>query len=481
MTGAPSSYSQDKTFSPTFTPVAAYSPTLARYGQEEYEEGLKSLEEDEAHRQQYISEAAEQSLDYQEADQDQDYNEYQDAKEYQEEEEAAEPYVHEVHHASETHFHEASEIVEQEPESEHQPSHGVEVQVSKEPVQESEEIKADETVVPEKTKTRRTWYGKKKKDKGEKEKDKGKEEKEKEKEKARDAAKLMDEALFGGPVKASKNLPEQSSSDTKPAEPMADDDELRGYNDDADADANADVDADVDALSHHPHHPQDESTISSTRAPVTESLHDSEIQDLESASASHIILPESEQGTETPDSIQKIEIDASAPKRSKSRHFSIFRSKKKSVEPLVGPLVEPLVEEQPQQPQQKDGGALTLTITNDDDKSIHSHTTRKSSVHGADRRAAAEMAAALAVKPKDNVKRKSDEYVPYEYQEELEGPLMERVPVPENREVIGFVLVSVSFLSYTVMQHDFDVGVLVSHLPLLLTFAFIARGGNCRL
>ncbi|KAF9029299.1 hypothetical protein BGZ52_003580 [Haplosporangium bisporale] len=432
LTGPPSSYSQDKTFSPTFTPVVAYSPPMAQYGQEENEERLKSLEEDEVHRQQHITNDAEQSLDYQEADQDQDYNEYQDAKEYQEDE-TAEPYIQEAHHVSEAHFHDAVEIVEQEPESkhqsEHQPSHGVEVHVSKEPVQESEEIKADETAVPEKTKIRRTWYGKKKKEKGEKEKDKDKEEKEKEKEKekAQDVARLMDEALFGGPVKkASKNLQEQPSSDTKPVEPLADDDELRGYN------GEANDDADADALSHHHPHPQDESTISSTRAPVTESLHDSEIQDLESASASQIILPVSEEGTETPDSVQKIEIDASAPKRSKSRHFSIFRSKKKSVEPLV--------EEQPQQSQQQDGGALTLTITKDDDKSIHSHTTRKSSIHGTERRAAAEMAAALAIRPKDNVKRKSDEYVPYEYQEELEGPLMERVAVPENREVIGFVL-----------------------------------------
>ncbi|KAI8352227.1 hypothetical protein B0O80DRAFT_454063 [Mortierella sp. GBAus27b] len=41
---------------------------------------------------------------------------------------------------------------------------------------------------------------------------------------------------------------------------------------------------------------------------------------------------------------------------------------------------------------------------------------------------------------KTRKKRDSEEYVPYEYQEELEGPLMERVEVPENREFVGFVM-----------------------------------------
>ncbi|KAG0036450.1 hypothetical protein BGZ82_004190, partial [Podila clonocystis] len=419
----PSSYSQDKTFSPTFSPVAAYSP-ITRYGQdEEYEERLKSLEEDEAYRQQYTTNVTEQSLHYQEADQNPGY-EYQPALDYRED---GEPFVHEVQ-VSEALVHEAVKNVEPEPEPEHQPSHVVELQANPEPEHDSKDVIGDDAVVSEKTKARRTWYGKKKKDKEkdkDKDKDKDKEEKEKEKEKerARDVARLMDEALFGGPVKkASKKLQEQSSNDAKPVEPVADEDELRAYNDEVDAD-------------NLPRHLQDESTISSTRAPVTESLHDSEIQDLESASASQIILPENEQDAEALESAQKTEIDSGAPKRSKSRHFSIFKSKKKSVEPL---------DEEPQQ----DGGVLSPIVTNDDDKSIHSHTTRKSSVHGSDRRAAAEMAAALAVRPKDTLKRKSDEYVPYEYQEDLEGPLMERVPVPENREIIGFVLPVEEIIDY---------------------------------
>ncbi|KAG0030784.1 hypothetical protein BGZ81_002196 [Podila clonocystis] len=432
----PSSYSQDKTFSPTFSPVAAYSP-IARYGQdEEYEERLKSLEEDEAYRQQYITNDTEQSLHYQEADQNPGY-EYQPALDHRED---GEPFVHEVQ-VSETLVQEAVKIVEPEPEPEHQSSHAVELQVNPEPEHDYKDVNGDDAVVSEKTKTRRTWYGKKKKEKEkDKEKDKDKEEKEKEKEKerARDVARLMDEALFGGPIKkasknldealyggpikkASKNVQEQSSNDTKPVEPVADEDELRAYNDEVD----------VDNLRHL----QDESTISSTRAPVTESLHNSEIQDLESASASQIILPENEQDAEALESAQKTEIDSGTLKRSKSRHFSIFRGKKKLVEPL---------DEEPQQ----DGGVLTTIVTNDDDKSIHSHATRKSSVHGPDRRAAAEMAAALAVRPKDTFKRKSDEYVPYEYQEDLEGPLMERVPVPENREIIGFVLPVEEIIDY---------------------------------
>ncbi|KAF9303764.1 hypothetical protein BGZ74_003110 [Mortierella antarctica] len=417
LTSTPSSYSQDNTFSPTFSPVAAYSP-IARYGQEEeYEVRLKSLEEDEAYRQQYTTNDAEQSLYYQEADRNQDY-EYQPALEYQEED--GEPFVHEVQ-VGEALVH-AVEIVE--PEQEHQPPHVVEVEANPEPEQESKNVIVDEAVMLEKSKTRRTWYGKKKDKEKAKDKDREEKEKEKEKERARDVARLMDEALFGGPVKkASKTLQEQPSNETKPKEPMVDEDELRAYNNEVDADTLL-------------HHPQGESTVSSTRAPVTESLHDSEIQDLESASASQIILAENEQGAEALESAQKTEIDSVAPKRSKSRHFSIFRSNKKSVEPLD------------EEPEQQDGGKLTPIVTNDDDKSVHSHTTRKSSVHGADRRAAAEMAAALTVRPKDTIKRKSVEYVPYEYQEELEGPLMERVPVPENREIIGFVLPVEEIIDY---------------------------------
>ncbi|KAF9585257.1 hypothetical protein BGW38_003181 [Lunasporangiospora selenospora] len=37
-------------------------------------------------------------------------------------------------------------------------------------------------------------------------------------------------------------------------------------------------------------------------------------------------------------------------------------------------------------------------------------------------------------------KKEEEEYVPYEYQEEVEGPLMERVKVPETQETVGFVM-----------------------------------------
>ncbi|KAF9977725.1 hypothetical protein BGZ73_005088 [Actinomortierella ambigua] len=65
-------------------------------------------------------------------------------------------------------------------------------------------------------------------------------------------------------------------------------------------------------------------------------------------------------------------------------------------------------------------------------------TTRQSSMHSG-----VEAKSTLSSKKSSKKKGKpesDEEYVPYVYQEELEGPLMERVEVPENREIIGFVM-----------------------------------------
>ncbi|KAF9930779.1 hypothetical protein BGZ65_005178 [Modicella reniformis] len=51
-------------------------------------------------------------------------------------------------------------------------------------------------------------------------------------------------------------------------------------------------------------------------------------------------------------------------------------------------------------------------------------------------------------------KRESDEYVPYEYQEELEGPLMERVAVPESREIVGFVMPVKELADYDLQRNE---------------------------
>lgn len=106
-------------------------------------------------------------------------------------------------------------------------------------------------------------------------------------------------------------------------------------------------------------------------------------------------------------------------KKSKSKGFGLFKSKK-SKENKDHDLASP-----PFSP---------TSLVHDDGRSVHSENTNKSSIHG-DRRPTQTSTSSK--------KRESDEYVPYEYQEEVEGPLMERVEVPENREVLGFVMVRI--------------------------------------
>ncbi|KAG0347977.1 hypothetical protein BG004_006455 [Podila humilis] len=449
-TGAPSSYSEDKAFSPRFSQaVAKYNPSVALYGQEDlYEERIKSFEEDEPYMQHYdATEGEEQqhrlqygqieSNQYQKHDDtEQNQQQYLSGQDYQAEEASpvAEAYDHQVP-VDESQANETSADAESNSGAHHTAAHVIE-EVSP-PALEVEEIETEEAMAMlEKTKSKRTWYGKKKKDK-----EKSKEDKEeKEKEKKKELARLIDEALFGEPVKtADKSTSKQQrqqdqqefSANTQSNGAMAKDDDLCPSVEEVQA---------VNSLADNPHA---ESNISSTYPHDTESLHESGIQDVESASASQIILAaNTDQIKDESESVHTVEVEVNvttAPKRSKSRHFSVFRSKKKSTERLTN------------QQQPLDGGELTPTITNEDDKSVHSHHTRKSSVHGSEKRAAAEMAAALAVRPKDvtpSKKRHSDEYVPYEYQEEVEGPLMERVPVPENREVIGFVLPVEEIIDY---------------------------------
>ncbi|KAG0275235.1 hypothetical protein BGZ95_009052, partial [Linnemannia exigua] len=93
----------------------------------------------------------------------------------------------------------------------------------------------------------------------------------------------------------------------------------------------------------------------------------------------------------------------------------------------------------------------TFGPSNDDSKSTHSDKTRKSSIQSNDRRTV-DVASATAL-PKGK-KRESDEYVPYEYQEDVEGPLMERVAVREDRDIIGFVLPVEEIINYTAEGTD---------------------------
>ncbi|KAF8985167.1 hypothetical protein BGZ46_005713 [Entomortierella lignicola] len=72
----------------------------------------------------------------------------------------------------------------------------------------------------------------------------------------------------------------------------------------------------------------------------------------------------------------------------------------------------------------------------DDSKSTHSDKARKGSIQSNDNKA---IDAASAIHSKDNTRRESLDYIPYEYQEDLEGPLMERVQVNESHDMVGFV------------------------------------------
>ncbi|KAG0349497.1 hypothetical protein BG004_005159 [Podila humilis] len=75
-------------------------------------------------------------------------------------------------------------------------------------------------------------------------------------------------------------------------------------------------------------------------------------------------------------------------------------------------------------------------LFHDDGRSVRSENTSKSSQM---------VASSSGSKKKDE----NDEYIPYEYQEEVEGPLMERVEVPENRDVIGFVMPVQELVDYS--------------------------------
>ncbi|KAF9907620.1 hypothetical protein EC991_010739 [Linnemannia zychae] len=118
------------------------------------------------------------------------------------------------------------------------------------------------------------------------------------------------------------------------------------------------------------------------------------------------------------------------------RPFNLFKSKKSSSKLSL-----------------EDGSPLSPTFgpSNDDSKSTHSDKTRKSSIQSSDRKAVDAASSAALSKGQ---KRESDEYVPYEYQEDVEGPLMERVAVREDRDIIGFVLPVEEIIDYTAEGTD---------------------------
>ncbi|KAF9910091.1 hypothetical protein BX616_010946 [Lobosporangium transversale] len=307
----------------------------------------------------------------------------------------------------------------------------------------------------EKTKSKRTWYGLKKKDK----------EKDKEKNVDRDqdrlehVAKLMDEAMFGNvsPREPSKGKlhPMSSVASLDKVIPLSD---LREDSTPSSGQSALYALEKQGVSQSHIHELPEADTVDAITEHIEEADVSVEAKVVDRASEDGMgPAPQEPDGKlketedETNESISHDAQEAIATeaksvetetfKRSKSRHFSIFKSKKnKDIE------------------SQQANGALTKTLTNEDSKSMYSQHTHQSA-HSTERKAsvtdrkAIEMAAALAVRPKDT-KRDSDEYVPYEYQEEVEGPLMERVEVSEDREIIGFVLPVEEVMDYTLEENE---------------------------
>ncbi|KAF9576382.1 hypothetical protein EC968_008677 [Mortierella alpina] len=336
----------------------------------------------------------------------------------------------------------------------------------------------------EKTKSKRTWFGKKKKDK-EKNKDKVKEP-----ERFDDVAKLMDEALFGGggsSRKATKQkLKEKESvislvAAAMPEEPQQQQQQQQqqqsediGAQTSSQTHLEPQMEASVDdqeqtrAVVSAETHAEMQSSVESPRSvdeqvnpepqvvdesgvEVKEVSEASEVPEVTVTAVAAVVETEEVADGSVHDESGKVSIAtqeskpiaSDAPKRTMTRHFSIFKSRKtKDVDQ--------------HQHQEDEGTSLTRTTTVEDEKkSIHSHLTQQSS-HSAQDRKAAEMTAAVTVRSKEKQakKRDSDEYVPYEYQEELEGPLMERVEVPEHREIIGFVMPIEEIGDYTMEENE---------------------------
>ncbi|KAF9958002.1 hypothetical protein BGZ70_009341, partial [Mortierella alpina] len=126
-----------------------------------------------------------------------------------------------------------------------------------------------------------------------------------------------------------------------------------------------------------------------------------------------------EQVVVTSDSKAPEATEDSSTKKTKSSPFNLFKSKKNSGKTIT----------------EHGGGPLSPTFNT----AAESDKTRKGSTQSSDRETTE--AALLTAHVKDGKKsRCSGDYVPYEYQEEVEGPLMERVEVPQNREFTGFVM-----------------------------------------
>ncbi|KAG0309074.1 hypothetical protein BGZ98_005396 [Dissophora globulifera] len=329
-----------------------------------------------------------------------------------------------------------------------------------------------------KSKSRRTWYGKIKK--------------EKEPDKLDKVAKLMDEAMFGG------GKPSHKASKSKLSEvPSVPSLSKRDSITKAGSIATMDSFGKTDSLTKTHSISKTDSYISEQRQDIAPTVpeaqpapeiqskpevdlvfpaqlrtrddHDGEDNLVESKSieqhdeATHQTVlgtddavPEfadrSKEDVESPVMGQDAKPTTSEIKRAKSRHLGIFKSKKSKESGKDFAIGIDTTAEAPKQqassqerPAEESMPPTPLVMSNGD-KSTQSQHIGKSTQNNS--RKSVEMAAALAVRPKDK-KQNSNGYVPYEYQEDVEGPLMERVEVRENRDIIGFVLPVEEVIDYT--------------------------------
>jgi hypothetical protein len=315
----------------------------------------------------------------------------------------------------------------------------------------------------EKSKSKRKWFGKKKNGNKEKEKEK---DKDKDKDPVKNAeridnvARLMEEAMFGfggGSVRKASKVKSEISLQPQPQQQQQQQDEAHTqYQDEGKAELE---DSDIEQSSTiqvsgpmtvvaKEGTPMDVDQVQGGSEGQPREHEGSVPEELESSNTSTSGANGDLNGVPTSPEIKPVSSDGV--KSSKSRHFSIFRKKNKEnkeskdlkendTELQAVTENKDDMEEDEAEPQEG-GSALSRSVTNEDSKSVQSQRTRQSSKSGD--RLAADMSAALAVRLKEK-KRDSGEYVPYEYQEEVEGPLMERVEVKERHEIIGFVLVSI--------------------------------------
>ncbi|KAG0260554.1 hypothetical protein BG011_001827 [Mortierella polycephala] len=302
-----------------------------------------------------------------------------------------------------------------------------------------------ETKDGENTKTKSKWFSKKKK-----------------KDESAPAemfdgvAKLMDEALFGSgsamvrKKKNKKKVPISSPTLIEPPEifprndPPTENDELAAHGNldhrrpQLTLESGSFALASTDTYSPMPLSPQTPQTPKTLQpvayAPRTKYTPSpkKQLKQAEAAVLTPLIIPDAtsqtsihpqqmqEESDVNGDGLEATGATLELPKKSKGRSFNMFKTKKSNTKASMDPERTPL---SPTFMQGLFGEDSKPSLAEKMEKSMVDHT-----------------APDAALSTIDSKKRESDEYVPYEYREDIEGPLMERVEIPTDREIVGFVM-----------------------------------------